>query len=184
MEEKQKKRASKFLSLVLRHQPELIGLAIDSHGWMSVDKLLKALKHYDKAPSLTFAQLHEVIETNTKKRFELGNDGKLIRARQGHSIKVDLGYQEMVPPSVLYHGTATKNLDSIYKIGLVKGDRHDVHLSETTKTARSVGMRHGRPVVLIVDAQKMHEDGHVFFRTRNDVWLTDCVPVEYLAQDT
>ena len=147
-------RISKFLSLVLRHQPERLGLTLDAQGWVSVSGLLSACVAHDFP--LTLEELRTVVSTNDKKRFSLSPDGQLIRANQGHSVQVELGYTPVVPPPVLYHGTAERFLPSIKRRGLVKGRRHHVHLSEKTETATAVGRRYGRPVVLRIDSDRMH----------------------------
>ncbi len=172
-------RASKFLSLVLRHRPELLGLDLGLEGWVDVQALLDALRAHGRR--LTRAELEEVVRTNAKKRFLLSSDGRRIRASQGHSVKIDLGYEPVPPPPLLFHGTAERTLDAIRRDGLLKMNRHHVHLSADEAVAREVGARHGRPVVLRVDAETMHRDGHVFFVSDNGVWLTDAVPTIYLA---
>lgn len=172
-------RVSKFLSLVLRHQPEKIGITLDNQGWVPVTELLKACKAHGFV--VTFAELQHVVSTNDKRRFAFSSDGLFIRANQGHSVEIDLGYEPVTPPPVLYHGTAERNLASIKQRGLIKGKRHHVHLSELTETARAVGQRYGKPVVLKVESARMHQDGLVFFRSDNGVWLTDHVPAEYIV---
>lgn len=172
-------RTSKFLSLVLRHRPGVIGLALGRQGWVDVDALLDALQAHGRR--ITRAELEEVVRTNAKKRFLLSDDGRRIRASQGHSVDLDLGYEPVAPPEILFHGTAERTLEAIRRDGLSKMNRHHVHLSAEEATAREVGARHGRPVVLRVDAKTMHDDGHVFFVSDNGVWLTDAVPAIYLA---
>lgn len=169
---------SKFLSLVLRHEPEKIGLQLDPQGWVSISELLS--KATGKLP-LTVELLHEVVRTSDKQRFAISEDGTRIRANQGHSVPVELGLAQQAPPEQLYHGTATRFLDSIRTQGLLRGDRHHVHLSADADTAVKVGTRHGQPVVLIVDAGDMHRAGHVFFRSDNGVWLVEHVPPAFLA---
>lgn len=171
-------RLSKFLSLVLRHRPERIGLTLDPGGWADVDELL----HRARAArvDLTRAKLERVVRENDKQRFALSDDGARIRARQGHSIDVDLGLSPVEPPELLYHGTARRNVDSIRAEGLARKRRHHVHLSPDAVTAERVGRRHGQPVILTVEAGRMHADGHAFYLTGNGVWLTDTVPPEYL----
>ena len=176
--EKEAIRISKFLSLVLRHQPELIGLEPDSAGWVLVDDLLQKMK--SKGLDLTADELQYMVDTNSKKRFALSEDKKRIRASQGHSIAVDLGYSKAVPPAVLFHGTAEKNKDAIFSQGLQKMTRQHVHLSSDMETAIAVGKRHGKPVVLEVLAGKMYEDGYAFFLSANGVWLTEVVPAAYI----
>ena len=172
-------RKSKFLSLVLRHQPEKIGLTLDEAGWVPVTDLLEGCRKAGHA--ITLEQLREIVRTSDKQRFALSEDGTRIRANQGHSVEVDLGYEPAAPPEVLYHGTAAQYVPSIRQQGLIKGSRHHVHMSEREETARTVGQRHGRLVLLTVRAGDMHRAGIPFFRTPNNVWLTDAVPAEYLV---
>jgi putative RNA 2'-phosphotransferase len=172
-------RISKFLSLVLRHQPEKIGLEPDESGWVLVERLIEASRKY--GVEFTLEELQNVVASNDKNRFSLSGDGLWIRANQGHSIKVELGYAPTVPPEILYHGTAERFLASIKQQGLIKGRRHHVHLSSDVETATKVGQRHGRPVVLRVEAGLMHRDGFVFYLSANGVWLTEHAPVQYLV---
>ena len=168
---------SKFLSLILRHQPEKIGLSLDANGWADIEELLRLSAA--KGKPLTRALLEEVVLTNDKQRFVLSEDGAKIRANQGHSVSVDLGLVPVVPPPVLFHGTATRFLESIRQQGLLKGSRQHVHLSPDEVTAMKVGQRHGKPVVLKIAAGKMQRDGHKFFYSANGVWLTDHVPAAF-----
>lgn len=172
-------RDSKFLSRVLRHEPELIDLQIDAQGWVWIDELLRRLKKAGRG--LSRDHLLEIVEANDKKRFTISEDGRRIRAAQGHSIDIDLGLPAVAPPDTLYHGTAAQSLDKIFESGLNPGRRRQVHLSPEPETATGVGRRHGKPVVLRVDAAKMHADGCVFYRSDNGVWLTDSVPAAYLG---
>lgn len=172
-------RASKFLSLVLRHRPEHIGITLDRAGWVAVDELLAAARRSGFA--LDRATLERVVAENDKRRFAFSPDGARIRASQGHSVDVDLGLAAQAPPEVLFHGTATRFLDSIRREGLRPGSRTHVHLSPDEDTARAVGRRHGSPVVLRVAAGDMHRDGLPLVRTDNGVWLAREVPVRYLA---
>lgn len=172
-------KTSKFLSLVLRHQPETIGVELDEAGWVDVATLLEGCARHGKAISME--QLREMVATNDKKRFEFSPDGLRIRASQGHSVSVELGYAPAPPPEVLYHGTAERNLPSIRAAGLVKGQRHHVHLSAEPRTATSVGQRYGKPVVLEIQSGRMVRDGFEFFLSTNGVWLTDRVPPEYIT---
>jgi len=172
-------RISKFLSLVLRHQPEKIGLSLDQSGWASVEQLIEASRR--RGFEFTHEELQNVVAGNDKKRFSLSEDGLWIRANQGHSIKVELGYAPTAPPEILYHGTAERFLTSIKQQGLIKGKRHHVHLSADVDTATKVGRRHGKPVVLRVEAGRMSQDGFIFYLSANGVWLTDRVPVQYLT---
>lgn len=171
---------SKFLSLVLRHQPDTIGITLDEHGWTEVALLLPRLAAHKFAISL--ADLEYVVATNNKQRFAFSDDHTRIRASQGHSVDVELGYVAQSPPRVLYHGTATRHLAAIRVEGLKKGSRHHVHLSADQATARTVGSRHGKPVVLTIDAAAMAAQGHPFYQSANGVWLTDFVPVGYITE--
>jgi putative RNA 2'-phosphotransferase len=173
-------RASKFLSYVLRHRPEAIGLELDAQGWADVDELVA--KAQADGVRLTRELVERTVETNGKQRFVLDADRRRIRANQGHSIPVDLGLEPVPPPDVLYHGTARRSLASIREQGLVPRNRQHVHLSGDPETARHVGQRHGEPVVLTVDAAAMARGGHAFYRSLNGVWLTDAVPPGYLGE--
>lgn len=172
-------RTSKFLSLVLRHEPGLIGITLDEAGWVSVSELLRACHAHGRA--ITADELREVVAGNDKQRFSFSDDGRKIRANQGHSVPVNLGYSPADPPAVLYHGTVEKFVPLIMEQGLKKGARHHVHLSPDEQTARRVGARRGRPVVLKVESGRMRRDGHEFFQSANGVWLTEHVPPEYIT---
>jgi len=169
---------SKFLSLVLRHKPEEIGLDLDPEGWADLGQLIQLAGN--KGIALTRELIVEIASTSDKKRFVIDPAGERIRANQGHSIKVDLGLTPREPLSMLFHGTATRFAASIRERGLVPGARQYVHLSSTQATARDVGARHGRPIVLIVHAAEMHRDGHEFLLSANGVWLANAVPPRYL----
>jgi putative RNA 2'-phosphotransferase len=175
---KQLVEISKFLSFVLRHNPQAIGITLDAEGWVVVDELLAAAARHGHR--FTRQLLEDVVATNDKKRFAFSPDGLLIRANQGHSVEVDLGLVPVEPPELLYHGTVERFLDSIREKGLVRGMRHHVHLSADRETAGRVGQRRGRPLVLVVEAAFMHRDGHRFYRSENGVWLTETVPPAYL----
>lgn len=170
-------RTSKRLSRVLRHQPGSIGVTLSPDGWIDIDVLLDALARH--GTPLTRADLDRVVAGNDKQRFAV--DGTRIRASQGHSVPVELGYEPADAPPVLFHGTAVGNLAAIRAEGLHRGRRHHVHLSADVATAARVGARHGKPVVLTVDAAAMAAAGHVFFRSANGVWLTEAVPARYLG---
>lgn len=170
---------SKFLSLVLRHKPEAIGLTLDDQGWAIVDELL-ALASQNGRP-LTREGIARVVADNDKRRFALSPDGMKIRANQGHSVAIDPGLSPVAPPDLLFHGTATRFLDAIRAQGLTPGSRLHVHLSADEATAVKVGQRHGRPTALTVRAGAMHAEGTVFYRSENGVWLTERVPAEYLV---
>lgn len=171
-------RASKFLSLVLRHQPKTAGIVLDSAGWTKVHDLLAGCAR--AGLHLSPAQLQHIVDTNEKKRFEFSADGTNIRASQGHSVEVELEYSPQVPPEWLYHGTATRFLDAIRASGLRKMSRHHVHLSAETAVTLQVGARHGKPALLRIRAAEMHHAGWAFFRSTNGVWLVEAVPVEFI----
>ncbi len=171
-------RTSKFLSLVLRHKPEAIGLTLDDSGWADVRDLLERASASGR--DLTLADIEEVVATNDKKRFVFSPDGSCIRASQGHSVEVDLGLAPVVPPERLYHGTVERFLDSIRSRGLILAQRRHVHLSADRETASRVGQRRGRPLVLEIAAGAMHAKGSEFFCSDNGVWLTVQVPPKYI----
>lgn len=178
MTDKETARASKFLSLILRHEPERVGLKLDSAGWTGVDDLIDAVNQHGMP--LTLEQLKHVVTTNDKKRFAFSEDGLRIRASQGHSVAVDLEYKPQVPPELLFHGTPERFIESIRKTGLNKRERHHVHLSPDPQTAIKVGQRRGRPVVLTIRSGEMHRAGHVFYRSANGVWLVEQVPPQFI----
>ena len=180
LDEKKTVKASKFLSLVLRHQPEKVGIVLDEGGWVDVDELLAACAAHGRW--LSRADLDHVVATNNKRRFAYSADGRRIRASQGHSVPVELGLPPTTPPDVLYHGTAAAALPAIRRDGLRPMSRQDVHLSADVETAVRVGSRHGRPVVLAVDAAGLAAEGHEFRLSANGVWLTDRVPPERLRE--
>ena len=171
---------SKYLSKYLRHAPHELGLTLQPGGWVPVDDLLNAAEKHGFP--ITYDELVDCVETNDKQRFAFDETGDLIRANQGHSVEVDLQLEEREPPETLYHGTVERFLPSILKEGLVRGKRHHVHLSKDVETARKVGARRGKPVILKVDAGRMHRDGHKFLLSANGVWLTDAVPPSYLSK--
>lgn len=179
MTEKEKIRTSKFLSLVLRHEPEKVGLKLGEGGWIQTKVLLEALN--SKGRRIGLADLQHIVATCNKKRFALSEDGERIRANQGHSVEVDLQYPPQTPPESLYHGTATRFLDGIRAEGLQKMERHDVHLSAETKVTLQVGARHGKPVLLTIRAGEMHRAGFVFRCSANGVWLVDHVPPQFIS---
>ncbi|OON70985.1 RNA 2'-phosphotransferase [Hymenobacter sp. CRA2] len=172
------RKLSKFLSLVLRHEPQAIGLTLDGAGWTDVDELLTRLHQHGHAVDRSL--LEAVVAGSDKQRFAFSPDGQRIRANQGHSVEVELGYAPQTPPELLYHGTAERNVAAIQAEGLVKQQRHHVHLSPDVETAHKVGERHGRPVVFTVRAGEMHRQGHQFYRSDNGVWLTDAVPPQFI----
>jgi len=176
--EKQTRRISKFMSYVLRHHPGKIGIELDENGWIAVDLLLQAFASQGR--EISRATLDYVVRTNNKKRFQYSEDGCRIRATQGHSINVDLGYEPAEPPEYLYHGTYTKAIGSIRATGLTRQQRHHVHLHLDKTLAVDVGSRRGQPVLLVVRSKEMSEAGHEFFVTPNGVWLTERVPPEFI----
>jgi putative RNA 2'-phosphotransferase len=182
MTDKEIIRTSKFLSLVLRHEPERVGLKLGDAGWVSVDELLLAVNRNGVA--LTFEDLKQILATSDKKRFAFSDDGQSIRASQGHSVEVDLQYPPQMPPEILYHGTATRFLDGIRQQGLQRMERHDVHLSAETKVTVQVGSRHGKPVLLTIRAGEMHRAGFEFRCSANGVWLVDHVPPQFIEYPT
>ena len=169
---------SKFLSLVLRHAPETIGLTLDANGWTDVDELVRRANAHGK--TLTAADVLRITAESDKKRFTLSEDNLRIRAAQGHSIKVELGLTPVTPPDILFHGTATRFADAIKAEGLKPQSRQQIHLSLDEDTAVKVGQRHGKPIVFRVEAGRMHAEGYLFFRADNGVWLTDAVPPAFL----
>jgi putative RNA 2'-phosphotransferase len=172
---------SKFLSFVLRHQPEAIGLALDAEGWGSVDGLIAGAARQGR--QLPRELIEQVVATNDKKRFELSADGQRIRAVQGHSTRsVERQFEPVQPPDVLFHGTASRFVAAISREGIKPGSRHYVHLSADEPTARAVGLRYGVPVVLVVDAARMHAQGFVFHQAENGAWLTARVPPAFLRR--
>lgn len=180
MNKKKLIQTSKFLSMVLRHAPETIGLELDEAGWTAIDTLLQKMKENNQ--EVSHEQLLSLVETSDKKRFAVSPDGTKIRANQGHSIEVNHGFKPAKAPAVLYHGTGEKSVEAIREIGILKMKRHHVHLSGDKNTAMHVGQRHGKPIVLEINAQKMQDEGHIFYLSGNGVWLTDNVPAEYILQ--
>ncbi len=170
---------SKFLSRVLRHQPEVVGMQLDPEGWLPIDELIQNANREGKRLSLEL--LHEVVASCEKKRFSLSDDGLKIRANQGHSVPdVELNLEKVPPPSVLYHGTVAAFVDSIREQGLLKRSRNHVHLSADIDTAKKVGARRGKPVILTIQTHAMYEAGHAFYLSANGVWLTDAVPISFI----
>jgi len=172
------KHVSKFMSLVLRHKPEEIGLQLDPHGWVSIDELITKLN--EKGLKVDLNIIQHIVINNDKKRFCFNEDNTMIRANQGHSIEVDLDLEVVSPPEFLFHGTAEHAVSIILEEGLQKRNRHHVHLTANRETAVMVGGRHGKPVVLEVRAMEMEKAGFVFFLSANNVWLVDIVPPGYL----
>ena len=173
------KETSKFISLILRHKPETIGITLDEHGWADVQELIEGV---NKIFPLDMTALERIVDKDEKQRYSFNEDKTLIRANQGHSIPVDVELKELVPPEILYHGTAEKYVASIDSQGLIPKSRLYVHLSSDKETAAKVGERHGKPVVYAVKSGEMHSDGIVFFKSVNGVWLVKAVPVKYLKR--
>jgi putative RNA 2'-phosphotransferase len=180
MNDKEKTHLGKFLSLLLRHQPDIIGLTLDVNGWADVEELIRKCSLHGQP--FTKEELEEIVATNDKKRYAFNDDHTRIRANQGHSLEVELHLKIAEPPGILYHGTVDKFLESIGQEGLVKKSRQHVHLSQDLETAQKVGSRRGVPVVLKINAGDMHRNGHVFYISDNDVWLTDHVPPTFLVK--
>ena len=172
---------SKFISLILRHKPETIGITLDEHGWAKVDELIAGVS---KTHPLDREGLERIVAEDEKQRYSFNEDKTLIRANQGHSIPVDVELEEVEPPEILYHGTGEKYTASIEELGLIPKSRLYVHLSGDETTARKVGQRHGKPVIYTVKSGEMYRDGIVFYRSENGVWLTKTVPVKYLVRNT
>jgi len=177
---KQDTRHSKFLSLVLRHEPAAADVELDEAGWVGVEELLKGCARHGHRMSR--ADLERIVATNAKQRFAFSDDGTRIRANQGHSVEVELGLPEAEPPAVLYHGTVDAALGGIFREGIRRGARHDVHLSPDVETATKVGSRRGKPVILSIDAAGMRAAGHTFRVSANGVWLTAHVPPEFVRR--
>ncbi|NJK78982.1 MAG: RNA 2'-phosphotransferase [Chloroflexaceae bacterium] len=171
---------SRYLSKHLRHTPERIGLTLAPGGWVDINVLLAACARHNMP--ISRAELDELVQRNSKQRFAFDATGQRIRANQGHTVAVDLQLEPATPPPILYHGTGAGAVPAILETGLHRMQRHHVHLSPDIETARRVGARHGKPVVLQIDTAAMQQAGHLFYRAENGVWLTDHVPPEYLCQ--
>ena len=168
-------KTSKFLSLVLRHKPQEIGLTLDDEGWAVIQDIIDKSNH-----SLTRNLIFEIVEKDSKQRFAISDDGLNIRANQGHSLKVNMRFEPVEPPQYLYHGTATRFVTTILREGLKRQNRQFVHLSIDTDTAAKVGQRHGNPAILQIPARSMHRDGYQFFQSQSGVWLSKDIPPQYL----
>ncbi len=179
--EKKLLQISRMLSLVLRHEPSKIGITLDSQGWVDTATLLHQLSVHGHLISID--DLEEIVATNSKSRFAFDADHARIRASQGHSVAVDLGYTATTPPDQLFHGTAQHNVDAILSAGIERRNRHHVHLSKDKQTAQAVGQRHGAPIILTVNAKAMTENGIPFYQSENGVWLTDFVPAQYIVYE-
>ncbi len=173
------KNISKFISLILRHKPETIGIELDEHGWADVGELINGIS---RTYPISMVDLERIVAEDEKQRYSINDDRTLIRANQGHSIPVDVELKTVVLPEILYHGTGEKYVSSIDKTGLLPKSRLYVHLSGDKETAKKVGQRHGKPVIYVIKSAKMQDDGFTFYRSVNGVWLTKTVPVEYLEK--
>ena len=173
------KETSKYMSLILRHKPETIGITLDEHGWADVDELIEGIS---RTQNFNMDILEEIVRTDEKQRYSFNDDKTKIRANQGHSIEVDVELEEKEPPEILWHGTGEKFATSIDNIGLIPKSRLYVHLSKDEETATIVGRRHGNPVLYMVNTREMYKDGFKFFLSKNGVWLTKEVPVRYLEK--
>lgn len=171
------KETSKFISLILRHKPDVIGITLDEHGWANVDELIAGVS---KTHPINMAILEQIVAEDEKQRYSFNEDKTLIRANQGHSIPVNVELEEKEPPEILFHGTGEKYVDSINKSGLIPKSRLYVHLSSNEETAYKVGTRHGKSVIYKVRSKEMYQDGYKFFCSVNGVWLTKAVPVRYI----
>lgn len=171
---------SKYMSLILRHKPEAIGISLDEHGWANVEDLIAGIS---KDNEFNMEMLEEIVRTDEKQRYSFNDDKTLIRANQGHSIPVDVELEEKEPPETLWHGTGEKYVTAIDKDGLIPKSRLYVHLSKDKETAVKVGTRHGKPVIYTVHSKQMYEDGYKFYLSVNGVWLTKEVPVKYLEKN-
>ena len=175
------KNTSKFISLILRHKPETIGITLDEHGWADVQELIDGVNQ-SEGHTLDREILEEIVRTDEKQRYSFNEDHTLIRANQGHSILVDVELEETVPPDILWHGTGEKYVPSIDVQGLIPKSRLYVHLSSDMETARRVGSRHGKPIIYEIQCREMSADGYQFFLSANKVWLTKEVPAKYLKK--
>lgn len=177
---KQDQALGKFISLILRHQPEVIGIQLDENGWADVEELINGINQSGR--KIDKEDLERIVRENNKKRYSYNEDHTKIRANQGHSLNVDIHLKATQPPDQLYHGTATRFLESIKKEGIQKRSRQYVHLSSDTETAINVGKRHGKPIVLVIDAKRMQEEGCLFYLSENGVWLCDEVKWQYVIE--
>lgn len=173
MNKKEEQKISKFISLILRHKPEVIGVTLDNNGWCNTEELLNGCR-------ITIDELINIVENDSKTRYAFNEDKSKIRANQGHSINVDLNLKSIKPPDVLYHGTSTKYINKILLEGIKKITRKHVHLSDNLETAKSVGERHGNPVILSIDSKSMYNDGYKFYLSENKVWLCDYISTKYI----
>ena len=179
-EERRLERLSKFISMILRHKPQVIGITLDEHGWADVDELIKGINETGEEIEFSKDTLETIVKTDKKQRYSFSQDKTLIRANQGHSIPVDVELEKKEPLKILYHGTGVKSVKAIQEQGLLPMERLYVHLSTDVETAANVGKRHGTPVIFKVNTEQMQKDGYDFFQSVNGVWLTKEVPAKYL----
>lgn len=179
MSKKNNNELSKFISLILRHKPEVIDLKLDKQGYLNVNDLINGINNKSNF-SIDFKKLEEIVNTDNKNRYSFDSSKKKIRANQGHSIQVDVGLKEIEPPEFLYHGTGEKYVDSINKKGIISKSRIYVHLSKDIDTAKNVGKRHGNPKIFRIKAKEMYKDEYKFFLSENKVWLTKYIPTKYI----
>lgn len=172
-------KTSRFISLILRHKPETIGITLDEHGWANVEELIAGV---NKKYPIDMQILEKIVNDDDKNRYSFNGDKTMIRANQGHSIPVDVELKKLNPPDILYHGTGEKYVESIERQGLIRKNRLYVHLSNDIEIAEKVGKRHGKPVIYEIDCKKIIEDGIEFFKSENNVWLVESVPVKYLKK--
>ncbi|MBZ9624428.1 RNA 2'-phosphotransferase [Clostridium sp. FP2] len=173
---------SRFISLILRHKPHSVGITLDEFGWANVEDLINGVCECGK--KIDMQTLNRIVDENNKQRYSFNEDNTKIRANQGHSVDVNIEFEEKIPPQYLYHGTSERSSASIMDLGIQKQNRQYVHLSLDIKTAYAVGKRHGKPIIMRIDAEKMHEDGFKFYLSKNMVWLVDFVSVGYVSIET
>lgn len=172
-------KLGKFISLILRHKPEIIGISLDPHGWADVSELIDGINK--SGHEIDFETLERIVRENNKKRYSFNADKTKIRANQGHSINVNVELKKVIPPEVLYHGTAERFLDSIKEKGILKMSRQYVHLSKNKETAVDVGKRHGKPIVLVIHTKPMIKDGFEFYLSENRVYMCKYIPWKYVS---
>jgi len=179
MKQKDDTSLSRHLCFVLRHDPGSIGLTVQQKGgWANISELITKLR--GSGVQIDRETLERIVREDNKQRYSISPDGKCIRCNQGHSFYVEMDMEERIPPDALYHGTATRFLESIRQSGIKSMSRNFVHLSGDIPTAFKVGERHGKPVVLVIDAAKMAADGYVFRISENGVWQSDAIPWCYV----
>ncbi|EOE7167605.1 RNA 2'-phosphotransferase [Clostridioides difficile] len=173
-----KDKLSIFISLILRHKPETIGIKLDDYGYADVNELIEKINNTGR--NINIEILEQIVKEDNKQRYSFNEDRSKIRANQGHSINVNVELRELEPPRFLYHGTATRFLDNIKKEGIISKSRLYVHLSNDIDTAVQVGKRHGIPIVLKINAGKMYENDYKFYLSENNIWLCEYIPFKYV----